>query len=430
MRRPRMSTGTRRAAAALLAIVTVAAACGGDDDSADEPAATSGGTEAGSATSAGGSPTTASESATTEGGSATTEGASGTSEGGSETTGGAGGGSDCVAAAEEFLVPYDSEPTELPAVFTPLSQAPEPGGTIINLSNGTIPSDVETADEMENAAEAIGWTADRIVFDGTVEDLNAKLLDAVARQPTVIAWAGFPVAAAQAGIDAARDAGIIVSLASIADPVISNPGFAALSNGPEAAEAIEEVNAYMMMRDSGCAGTVLSLTAPFPILQVGLDKFNQTIADQCPDCTTKDLELNPADIGSPAMTSAIVSALQADDSIKYVHATFGNLATGLNAALEQANISGIKIFGNVPDTNAVQALQDGTNAWWMTQNSTTQAWQELDAALRVLDTGDVVTTTEIPFGVLTPENVDPDDSAVPSMPSNFRDLFKQVWLVG
>ena len=430
MHRTRTNTTTRRwwrATATLVAVSTIIAACGDDDDEGGAAATTAdGGSAATDATST--ETTSAATEAADDTDAATTEAE--TTTGDTEASGGGGAGGDCVAAAEEFLVPYDSEPTALPDSFTPLSQAPEPGGTIINMSNGNIPSDVETADEMQNAAEAIGWTADRIVFDGTVEDLNAKFLDAVARQPTVIAMAGFPVAAVQAGIEAAADAGILVSLASIADPVISNPGFGALSNGPEAAEAIEEVNAYLMMRDSGCAGRVLSLTAPFPILQVGLDKFNQTVEEQCPDCEVTDLELNPADIGSPAMTNAIVSALQADDSITYVHATFGNLATGLNSALNQANISDIKIFGNVPDTNAVQALQDGTNAWWLTQNSTTQAWQELDAALRAIESGDVVTTPDIPFGVLTPENVDPEGTAVPSLPENFRELFQEVWLVG
>jgi len=344
-------------------------------------------------------------------------------------TSAAGGGDACVTAAEEFLAPYDELPTELPPDFTPLSKAPAPGGSIINLSNGSIPSDVETADEMVTAAESIGWTASRIIFDGTVEDLNVKFQQAVDQQPTVIAMAGFPVAAVQNSIDSAKAAGIIVSLASIADPVISNPGFAALSNGPDAAKVVEEVDAYLMLRDSACAGHVLTVTAPFPILAVGEEQFDKTITENCPNCKISELEVQPTDIGSPALTNQIVSKVQSDPSITHIHATFGNLAIGLDTALSQANISGIKIFGLVPDSSAVAALQNGTNAWWLTQSSRTQAWGELDAALRVLDTGDVATTKSVPFGVLTPENVDPNSSDVPSYPVNYRDLFRAIWLV-
>ena len=336
----------------------------------------------------------------------------------------------CMAAAEAFLADYDTPPTSLPPAFTPLAAAPEPGGHVIILANAAIPSDVETAGELETAVQPIGWTTERIIFDGTVEDIGVKFLQAVDQQPTVITVAGWPVAVLQAGIDAAAEAGIVVSLSSVPDAPISNPGYAANSNGAGPARLLEEVNAFLFMRDSGCTGNVLSLTAPFDILTLGMESFDATIAANCPNCQATTLNVLPADIGTPAMTSTIVSAAQADRSIKHVHAMFGNLATGLYSALDQAGISDVRIFGNVPDTNAIQALQDGTNAWWLTQNSITQAWQALDAALRAVEAQEVVTMTQIPFGVLTPENVDPDATTIQNFPENFRELFAEVWQVG
>src|ERR1700730_9799470 len=77
--------------------------------------------------------------------------------------------SSCVADANTFLKDYQQLPTALPASFTALSKAPKPGGTVIKIVNGGIPSDGHSADEQAVAAQAIGWTAKKIVFHSNGE---------------------------------------------------------------------------------------------------------------------------------------------------------------------------------------------------------------------------------------------------------------------
>jgi ABC-type sugar transport system substrate-binding protein len=339
--------------------------------------------------------------------------------------------SDCVKSANDFLRSYNQLPTTLPSAFTPLSKPPKPGGTVIKIVNGTIPSDGSSFDEQVQAAQAIGWTAKKIVFNGTVEDVNAKWEQAIAEKPTAITGSGFPAAALQKPLTDAKAAGIIAQLSSVTDTAVSNPGLAAVSNGTEVSKQMGDLHANLVMRDSGCKAHAAIFNLPFPILKVATDEFQQTLTSKCPDCKVSYNEIQAKDLGSPAATNAIVSALQADPSIKYAYTIIGNVAAGLTTALTQANITGVKIFGEVPDNNAIKALQAGTNAWWVTQSSQINGWMELDAILRVLDTGQPVTTGANPLGVLTPQNVPQGStSTIPTYPSNFRELWKQVWKVG
>src|SRR5215469_7261496 len=126
--------------------------------------------------------------------------------------------SSCMTAANNYLRPWDGLPTSLSSAYTPLTTKPAPGGTVIKLVNGKIPSDNESFQQQAIAAQAIGWHAKEIIFDGTVEDLNAKFQQAVSEKPTAITVSGWPPAALQGPLAAAKAAGIVVGLSSVADP--------------------------------------------------------------------------------------------------------------------------------------------------------------------------------------------------------------------
>jgi hypothetical protein len=81
------------------------------------------------------------------------------------------------------------------AAYTPLAKKPAPGGMIIRMVNGTIPADSLGADQQSIGAKAIGWTAKKVIFDGSVEDLNAKLEEAISEKPTIITLSGWPAGA-------------------------------------------------------------------------------------------------------------------------------------------------------------------------------------------------------------------------------------------
>jgi ABC-type sugar transport system substrate-binding protein len=336
-----------------------------------------------------------------------------------------GGDAACAAKADAFLKKWDRLPTALPAYYAPLSKPPATGKMIIRLV-GIVPSDNDSYNQQAQAAATIGWTAKKIHFDGTVEDLNAKFEEAISNKPAVIALSGWPVASIQKPLEDAKKAGIVVVLSSVADDPDSNPGFAAGVNGSATVNELGELHAYMFMRASQCTGHAAIFSLPFPILKIGTDSFTATVKAQCSNCDVSYNEVQSKTIGTPALTGAIVSKLQSDPKVKYVYTVIGNVAVGLDTALSQARITGVSVFGQVPDDNAIKALRERTNAWWLATGTIT-AWVEFDAALRAMDSGKTVADTgNYPLAILTPKNV-PGGTGVPVVPTDYKQEFAKAW---
>jgi ABC-type sugar transport system substrate-binding protein len=342
----------------------------------------------------------------------------------------ASGTSACMTAANDYLKPWDSLPTSLSSAYKPLSQKPAAGGTVIKLVNGTIPSDGQSYQQQAIAAQAIGWKAKEIIFDGTVADLNAKFEQAISEKPTAITVSGWPPAALQRPLADAKAAGIVVGLSSVSDLATSYPGYASNTNGAATAKEIGQLNAYMFMRDSDCKGSVAIFNLPFPILVIATSAFQATVKAHCPDCTVSYSEVQSSDIGTPALPSAVVSKLQSSPSTKYIYTIIGNVADGLAQAFTQAGLSGVKIFGQVPDATSIAALRNGTNAWWIDQNSLLNGWTEMDGILRAIEAKQPISDTGgYPLAVLTPQNV-PGGTGIPVLPADYQNEFKKLWLVG
>lgn len=331
----------------------------------------------------------------------------------------------CMTKVNQFLKPWDTLPTTLPAAYTPLTKTVPAGQTVIRIV-GPIPSDQDTYTAQVAAAKAIGWTPKEITEDGSVQGITNAFNQAISEKPTVIT-ASIDATEIPGPLAAAKKAGILVSLSSQLVPATGTTGLAAMSNAGATTKVIGELNAYMFMRSSDCAGSVAVFNLPFPILKVGTDEFTATINKVCPACKVSYNLIQTADIGTPAATSAIVSALQSSPSTKYAYTVIGNLADGLETALNQAGMSGIRIFGQVPDDNSIAALRNSTNAWWIDQSSTVNGWTELDAALRVLTTGKPYNDTgAYPLAILTPTNV-PAGTSAPTYPLNYEQEFTNLW---
>jgi ABC-type sugar transport system substrate-binding protein len=330
-----------------------------------------------------------------------------------------------MTKAEDFLKPWDTLPTKLPAAYTALAKTPTPGGTIIRLV-GPIPTDNDSQAAQVEAAKTIGWTAKKISYNGSVEDLNAKFEQAISEKPTVIAISGQPATGVAQPLAHAKAAGIVVSLDNIVDPPTANPGYAVLTSGDKTAKLIGELNAYMFMRDSKCAGSAAIFDLPFPILKVSTDAFRATVKQNCSACKVSYHSLQVSQIATPAGTSAIVSALQSSPSTKYVYSVISDLSTGVATALQQAGLSGVRIFGSVPDAQAILALRNKTAAWWVDQSAIIDGWTQLDGALRAIESGKVLPDTgEYPLAVLTQDNVSSSDD--PTYPADYQEEFKQLW---
>jgi ABC-type sugar transport system substrate-binding protein len=335
-----------------------------------------------------------------------------------------------MTAASKFLAPYDELPTRLPAGYTPLKQAPKQG-TVIHIV-GPLPSEQTVAGAEQQAVEAAGWTYKAMQFNGSVADLNTKFTEAINDKPNMITLLGWPVADLKGPLAAAKKAGIVVVFGDVSDAAQSDPGLAAVTGGVPTYTLIGELNAYEFMRDSGCKGSaaLFNLSA-YPILKIGADAFISTVKAHCPACSVGYGEIQPTDIGTPAATQAIVSKIQSNPSINYVGVTLGDMAIGLSAALKQAGITNVKIFGSDPVAEGIAALRDGTNSWWVEESPQINGVVLFDAGLRAMESGTIANPNNgnFPLYVLTPKNV-PSGSSIPVAPQDYLKEFESLWHVG
>jgi ABC-type sugar transport system substrate-binding protein len=332
-----------------------------------------------------------------------------------------------VSDANVALQPYINLPTTLPSGFTSLPHKPGKGSLII--LTDTVPAALLDAAESVIAAQAAGWTAKKINFDGSAEDLNAKFEQAISEKPTAIMMSGFPADEMQKPLADAKAAGIYVSLYSLADQPTSAPGFAAQSDGLPVYAKSGSLGADLLMRASNCKGSVAIVSiAGIPALASSVNGFIKTLKSSCLACNYSVVALQIKDLGTPAATTAIVSALQSSPSTKYVFAANGDLLTGLTTALSQAGITGITQFGQIPNTEQVAGLRAGQDTWWIQPGSLITSWIAFDALLHALETKRPYVQQAFPMGIFTPQNVG-TGTAVPIVPANYQELFKTLWHV-
>lgn len=334
----------------------------------------------------------------------------------------------CMTAADAYLKPYQQLATSLPVSYKPLAAKPSAGGSIVHLI-GPLPDEIPLSQAQQAAAQAIGWKFTALSFNGAVEDLDAKFEQAVAMKPTMITLSGFPLATIANPVAAAKKAGIVVVLADVADEPTGYPGFAAVVEGGAVYNKVGELNAYQFMHDSGCRGNVAIFSLPYPILTVGTNAFTETVQQHCPACKVSVSELQDSDVGTAAATTAIITKLQSDPATTYVYGVIGSVVSGLTAALRQSGLSGITVFGADPDTDAIAAIRNGTNKWWVQYGLQFNGWSMIDAGLRAMQTHKPVPDNgEYPLGLLTKEST-PAGSSLPVIPANYQQEFQALWHV-
>jgi ribose transport system substrate-binding protein len=339
----------------------------------------------------------------------------------------------CVDGANAFLKDWQSFPTALPASpparYAKLAQRPPTGKRVVYIRQN-FPAGTTTSAGAKDAAAALGWTFEPVIFDNTVPDFAAKMESVIATKPDFVLANGLPAPSFQKQIDAAKAAGITVILSSTSDAPVSVPGLGGVGNGTETAKVIARIHANMALSTSGCTASTAIFSMDYPILKVSSDEYTAVIRNGCPTCRVDVINIQPKDIGSPAATAQMVSKLQADPSTKYAYTMIGDIGTGLAQALRPAGIDDVKIFGQVPNDSSIADLRAGTNAWWVNQSSRINGMDMIDMAARISVTGQPQSDPGgYPLALLTKENV-PAGTGAPVVPSDVLELYKQAWGVG
>jgi ribose transport system substrate-binding protein len=225
-----------------------------------------------------------------------------------------------VAKATAFIKPYLTAPAKIP-LSVPLTSPPPSGKTIVFLQCEVAQCHVIGA-SVKQAAALVGWTYKVIPFQSTNPSTLATALDqALQYHPVAVGFTSPPYALWSQKVAEYKAAGVplipsFTGSVPLGSTIVANPGSAGFAglNG--------EILANWFIADSQAKGNVLSVNIPdFPYLGDVSDKFNSTVASDCPGCKVTRLNVGIPDVVSGAITGNVVSALRRNPAIKYVVAS-------------------------------------------------------------------------------------------------------------
>jgi ABC-type sugar transport system substrate-binding protein len=334
-----------------------------------------------------------------------------------------------VASAQSFVKQYEHRPAKVNV--TPLPAAPK--RDTIAIMNATSAPMAMIYSGVQQAAALVGWKAVAIPFDPTnqptlIAAMNAALT--LSPKPVAVVVISVPQVVWAKEIPKYKAAGIAIITFAAPTPV-SGPVKVSLEGALDA-KVMGRLLANWVIADSGGKADVLLVGFP----DIGLYKALAavevaTFRSGCPGCSITPLNLTLTQLFNGA-NNPVVSALQSHPDIKYVVTPNGQALLGLDAALQTAGISGVKVAGAKPVLQELQSLARGDGGAWITSPYAAYGYLMVDAALRIaagipIPDGD----GGQPVALLTKDNVGTGTitDAAQEVPENYKALYAAAWKV-
>ncbi len=244
----------------------------------------------------------------------------------------------------------------------------------------SLPSCAAIGIGFDEAAAALGWNLEVISWS---TDAAAAFQQAIDQGVDYVAITGTPPALIQDQLDQANAAGILtMSCFDATEP--SPDGFAMQCGDASAVEVAGDLISNAIIADSGGTANVMMVNIPdFTVLKVEREASEAAYAANCPDCTFTELALTLDQLLAGEVAGAILSAVQADPEIEYIHFAFDGLAGGVSTTLAEAELlEGRKLVGVDYNGAILQEIVDGTMQFWTTNPKEYSAWLMMDAMAR------------------------------------------------
>jgi len=317
-------------------------------------------------------------------------------------------------------------------VTDPLKSKPETGKTFVWLKCD-VSQCKDEGDGIKEATQAIGWNYKEISYQSAnPATLVSALKQALQFKPAGVALSGLPRAVWQSMAPAYVDAKVPIVIGyvgggnNVQDPVIGEIG------GDADVSAYGDAIAQWFIAQSGAKGhAVLSSVNDFPVLKTFSTSFKKSVAADCKACTIKEVNATIPQIFAGAIPGQMVSAIQADPSIKYVIGSDMPFLTGISAKLAADNLSGVKVAAESGDAASLTLLKNDPSYGASTGLALHYTgWAFVDMVLRH-EQGLTIQPSDggLPKQLLVKGgNWTPADSF--DQPASFREDFKKLWQVG
>lgn len=245
--------------------------------------------------------------------------------------------------AENGLAESLKRPTSI-GLDQPIKK-PIPGGKHISFVVPAIPSAIEFGPHLEDAAEALGWTAETIEGGLAPEEYKAAFDQVVRNQPDAVVAAGIPPEAVEPELEELNAAKIPIVLISAEPPPRNAEILADVAEGTTHHGYGEGLAEWVTADSGGTANTLLINIPEIPVVTQVQKGFESRYRELCPQCAL-ETKIFPATTIGKELPQTLASYLRSHSDVDYVAASTAAMFLGLPGALAEAGISGVKLASN------------------------------------------------------------------------------------
>ena len=334
-------------------------------------------------------------------------------------------------ATANVPAPKTTAPTEI-HVTEPLSAPPSKGKTFFFLQC-ELPICNKIAASVKEGVAAAGWNYDSMVFKAS--DPGGGLESAIQRKPDAIGITGIPSAAVKSQLAAAAKANIPVVTCSPGPEEPSPTTYRMICSRTTYKDGVN-MGLWAIRNSGGKAHIVEASVSAFPILGTAVKGTEDTIKKYCPDCKHDVLDFTVDDIGGGQVGPKLVAYLQSHPDTTHVIFAFGDLSNGVPEALKAAGLSDkVTLLGNQGNEAQMKSIADGTGQAWNAFPTKYEAWEMVDAAIRLVEEGKLPDDYQKQIDSLPSYIVDTPDAAKALAsnkyewdgPTDYQEQFKKLW---
>ena len=341
-----------------------------------------------------------------------------------------------LARAQAVVDSYSMPPDQI-TVTEPVSSPPESGKTVAWIACEITCAAFNPA--FEAATDALGWNLE--IINVASFGNNAAILQALDLGADFIAITGTPPATIADEIAIAQERGVGMYMCfdtTLPDP--ANNNIYTNCAGESNVYAAGQLHANKIIVESGGNANVLMVNIPdFAVLVSEREGAKAAYAENCPNCSFQELAVTLDQLLTGGVPGAIVSALQADDSINWVHIAFDGMAYGVLDTLDEAGLSDrVKVAGVDLDAAGLADIVSGRYEFWTVNPVLYSAWLMVDGMVRT-SVGDTIPGGGHVNPPLPTYIVDTAEEAqrlldTPEQdfkgPATMEDQFKALWGIG
>ncbi|MGR7025787.1 sugar ABC transporter substrate-binding protein [Geodermatophilus sp. URMC 62] len=351
----------------------------------------------------------------------------------SDDAGSAGGGSGVDLAAAQAAIEPLTKPAEEFPLTEPLAERPPAGTTVAFLDIGT-PALVQFYEQLQEAAEVMGVELQHVQTGRSPQEINAAMNTVVESEPDAVIDVALDPALFTPQLEALQEQGAFIVVNSIVNGEEFGFDDSQIGSGKAGATENGKVMASTLLAETNGEATELVFyrVPELPFAELELQGAKERLAEQCPDCELRVVDIPITEVGSTA-SRTVVSDLQANPDTQAFIASIDELQIGLPAAMEVAGLD-VPGVGLSPTPVNLQQIAAGEQLASLATDIKTLAWFSMDRVARGLagqeqDYSFLAEPTAAIAQVFTKDNVPSDPNAGYIAFPDYKEKFAELWTV-